>query len=454
MAIGPGILILLDAFFISIFVIPIMYSLSPSLLFKSLILLPLIPFLIAKIESKIHDDYKLQQQKFSGLSGFCQEVLTGIRTIKSFTSEDKYMEKFDLQSKSYENTCNSVARTEAFFSPIMEMSVAFGCVILLFTAQSEVSTGAITIGGLFSFYQYIQRMTWPMTAIGIGLTFWQKGKASMGRILDLFQTKNNVPDQGNEYLSRFESLEFKNLNFNYNQDPNEFGLKDISFKLKAGQSLGILGETGSGKSTLVELILSLYKTPKNSIFINDQPLETYKQDSLRKIVTYIPQSTFLFSSSVENNLRLSLPENKIDEINPLLATVKIDQEIKNLPDGLQEKLGENGVNLSGGQKQRLAIVRGLLRNSPLIIFDDTFSAIDAETESQILAAINSQLKQKSTIIISHRLASLKLADKLLILKDGQISGYGSHKELLESNQIYQNIYNTQVQGGDQKNENH
>jgi len=446
MAIGPGVLILLDAFFISSFVIPLMIYLSPSLTWKTLIFLPIIPFIISKIESLIHDNYKIQQQQFAELSATTQEILSGIRTIKSFAQEDNHEKVFNQESKKLELDSNKVARLDAIFSPILEVGVSTGCVILLFYASPEISSGALTIGALFSFYQYIQKMMWPMAAIGIGLTFWQKGKASMGRILELLSETTDTPDNGKKEINVFESFEIKNLDFKYGAREDGFNLKNISLQIQPGEIIGFLGKTGSGKSTITDLISGVYPTPKGSILINGQPIQDYTQESLHDFVTYVPQDTFLFSDNIYNNTLLST-EKSNEEVIETLEVVQLNDEILNMEQQHLTVLGEKGVNISGGQKQRLALARGLIRDTKLLILDDSFSAIDANTEKQIIEVINSKLNNLSVIIISHRLASLKLADKIYVFNDGTIEASGVHDELLLTSSTYKEVYENQSSNG-------
>ncbi len=442
MAIGPGVLILLDALFISSFVVPLMIVLSPSLTWKTLIALPLIPIIISRIEKLIHESYKEQQDQFSVLSTSSQEILAGIRTIKSFASEKDYENKFNTESKKYENICNQVARLDAFFAPTMEIGVSIGCAILLFMAGPEVIAGTLSIGALFSFYQYIQKMIWPMTAIGIGVTFWQKGRASMDRILEVLSTENDTPDEGREEAQQFESLELKGLNFDY-PGQGSFGLKNIDLTLKPGEVLGILGKTGAGKSTITDLIAGLYPVKKGSLLLNGQPLQNFKQSSLRNLITYVPQESFLFSDSIYNNTLLS-SKAKESHVHENLETVQLEKEINNMPDKHKTVLGEKGINISGGQKQRLSLARGLIRQSPVLILDDSFSAIDANTEKNILSELHEKKKNQSLIIISHRLASLNLARRIIVLKDGEIEAVGTHDELLLNSPTYNLVYKNQI----------
>ncbi len=445
MAIGPGVLVLLDALFISAFVIPLMIYLSPSLTWKTLIFLPVIPFVIARIEKLIHEYYKKQQNQFSELSATTQEILSGIRTIKSFAQEKNYEKKFNHESKKLEQYANKVAKLDAAFSPTLELSVSIGCVILLFFAADDVFSGTLTIGALLSFYQYLQKMMWPMAAIGIGLTFWQKGMASIDRVTELLSEDNKTPDLGTKTLSAFESFELKNLNFKHEQE-SPFQLTNINIKILPGEIIGFLGKTGSGKSTITDLISGLYPTEKGQILINGENIQDFTQESIHNFITYVPQDTFLFSDDIFNNTLLST-EKKQEHVIDVLKTVQINDEIEKMDKKHKTVLGEKGINISGGQRQRLALARGLIRDTRLLILDDTFSAIDANTEKLIIDAIKKRLHNLSVIIISHKLASLKLADRVYVLNDGAVEAVGNHNQLMQDSSTYKSIYKSQIDGG-------
>jgi ATP-binding cassette, subfamily B, multidrug efflux pump len=450
MAIGPGVLILMDAIFILFIVPPLMFSISPDWTWKTLILIPLIPFIMSRLMSSIRDTYKQQQDRFGDMSGISQEIIAGIRVIKSYAQELNQTRLFNSHSKKYELACNDVARVDSLFGPVMEIGVTSGSVILLFIGAPEVMSGAITIGSFFAFYQYIQRMVWPMTALGMGINFIQKGRGSFDRIVELLEQRHNVPDTGDLSVDRFESLEVRNLSFTY---PGEEAatLKNISFSLRRGETLGLMGPIGSGKTTLVELLCRQYPVPENAVLLNGVSIERYKKQDLMQLFAVVPQDAFLFSKKVSENIALGVVDWQLEDVQAITKVVNLEQEIVDIPDGYDAYLGERGINLSGGQKQRMTLARALIRRAEVVILDDSLSAVDAGTEKNILREIRGHIgdtgaaQEKTAIIISHRLASLRWADRILILNSGELEAQGSHQELMRSSPTYQNLFHLQAE---------
>lgn len=444
MAVGPGVLIFLDALFLLMILPPLMLSLSPSWTWKTLILMPLIPILIFKIERLLNKRWRQQQDKFAEMSGAAQEIVSGIRVIKSYAQEKNQTRLFNIFSRNYEIACNQVAKTDAVFSPTLEMGVTIGGVILILVGTPEVLRGEVTVGAFFAFYQYIQRMIWPMTAVGVSLSFIQQGKASFERILNLLSSPIDIPDNGEIELKAFSTLEVRNLSFTYPGETQP-SLKNISFSLKTGETLGIIGITGSGKSTLIDLLCRHYPVPPQTIFINDYPIENIRKSSLRQLFSVVPQDAFLFSRKISENIALGVHSWELKEVQQAAALVNLDKEIEDTPMAYEAYLGERGVNLSGGQKQRLTMARALVRNSPVVILDDSLSAVDARTESYILACLKGQLGTQANqqpitaIIVSHRLASIRLAEKVLVLNAGEMEAFGSHSELHSNSPTYRQL---------------
>ncbi|MFM6927593.1 MAG: ABC transporter ATP-binding protein [Bdellovibrio sp.] len=443
-AIGPGLLILADGIIIIAVVLPIMISMNWTWTWKTLIFLPLVPFLIWKVMKLIHLNYKIQQDRFSELTGVAQETVGGIRVIKSFSQEDNRTKLFNGVSAAFEKACNKVARVDAFFIPVMEFGVTSGSVILLFVAKDDLYSGAVTIGTFVAFHRYIQKMVWPMTALGMGFSFFQKGYASFDRIKDVLQTETDIPDTGNIEISKFETLEFKNVSFKH-KNGSVYVLKNVSFSLKAGESLGIMGPVGAGKTTLLHLLTRLYPLEEGQILVNGHPIEDITQESLRRTFLLVPQEAFLFSESISDNVSFGLPERASDhEIQRMTETVDLVNEVQALPHKFDSQLGERGVNLSGGQKQRLTIARGLIMKTPVLILDDSLSAVDTRTEKAIEAELSKNTGSFSRIIVAHRLSSLKTVDRLLILRDGQVEALGTYQEVLGVSPTFQKI--VQIQG--------
>jgi len=283
-----------------------------------------------------------------------------------------------------------------------------------------------------------------MTALGMGFSFFQKGYASFDRIKDVLQTETDIPDTGNIEISKFETLEFKNVSFKH-KNSSVYVLKNVSFSLKAGESLGIMGPVGAGKTTLLHLLTRLYPLEEGQILVNGHPLEDITQESLRRTFLLVPQEAFLFSESISDNVSFGLPERASDhEIQRMTETVDLGNEIQALPHKFESQLGERGVNLSGGQKQRLTIARGLIMKTPVLILDDSLSAVDTRTEKAIEAELAKNTGSFSRIIVAHRLSSLKTVDRLLILRDGQVEALGTYQEVLGVSPTFQKI--VQIQG--------
>ncbi|MFP5518485.1 MAG: ABC transporter ATP-binding protein [Bdellovibrionia bacterium] len=435
-AIGPGLLILADGIMIILMVFPIMWSLNADWTLNTLIFLPAVPFLIWKVMRLIHANYKTQQDRFSDVTAFAQENIGGIRVVKSYALEDRRLSQFDEISQSFEKACNRVAKVDSMWGPVMQFGIASGSVILLFIAQDDILSGAASIGTFVAFHRYIQKMVWPMSALGMGLSMFQKGWASFDRIKDVLTQESNIVDQGQLSLEKIEKIQFEDVSFTYpeSQVPS---LSHVSFTISRGDRLGIIGPVGAGKTTLLNLLLRLYSPTSGRILINDLPIESYTLESLRAALVLIPQEPFLFSDSVTGNLSFARTVNTIEQ-NNLLKTVDLFEEVANMPEKENTLLGERGVNLSGGQKQRLAIARGLACNSEVIILDDSLSAVDTKTENKI----ESLLQQHSScirIVVAHRLSSLKAMQKVLVLKDGQVEAFGDKDYVARTSTTYREV---------------
>ncbi|WP_413295096.1 ABC transporter ATP-binding protein [Bdellovibrio sp. HCB185ZH] len=444
-AIGPGLLILADGVIIIAIVFPIMVMMNWSWTWKVLVFLPLVPLMIWKVMKLIHTNYKIQQDRFSELTGVAQETVGGIRVIKSFSQEHNRTQLFNGVSAAFEKACNKVAKVDSLFVPVMEFGVTSGSVILLFVAKDDLYAGTVTIGTFFAFHRYIQKMVWPMTALGMGFSMMQKGYASFDRIKDVLKTDTDIPDNGKIEITRFENLEFRNVSYKH-QSSSVYALKNVSFTLKAGESLGIMGPVGAGKTTLLHLLTRLYPLSEGEIFVNGHAIEDITQESLRKTFLLVPQEAFLFSESISENVSFGLSERASDQdILRMTETVDLTREIQSLPHQFESQLGERGVNLSGGQKQRLTIARGLIMKTPVLILDDSLSAVDTRTEKAIENELGKDKGSMSRIIVAHRLSSLKTVDRLLILRDGEVEALGTYQEVLKVSPTFQKTVSIQGQ---------
>jgi ATP-binding cassette subfamily B multidrug efflux pump len=451
MAIGPGSLILLDALFLILMILPVMVSLSPDWTWKTLILLPLVPFFMRRMEALIHTLYRFQQDRLADVSARAAEIVSGIRVIKGFAQEKNQLGSFNSESKKFELACNEMAKVDAAFQPVMEFAVASGSVILLWLCTPPVMRGTVTLGTFVAFHEYIKRMTWPMSAIGMGISMYEQGRASFDRIREVLMTETDIPDLGTQTVDAFESLEVRQLSYRHSGAPLDT-LKNIQFKIEQGETVGLVGPVGSGKTTLLQLISRLHPLQSGEILINGIPIETIKRSSLAKLISVVPQDAFLFSDSVAANIGFGFDQlPPLEFIEEAARQVNMEREIRELPLKYQTFLGERGVNLSGGQKQRLTIARAMIRKTPVVLLDDSLSAVDANTERAIVAELkatrNDQVEnaaKQTVLIVSHRLATLKHADRIIVFLRGEIEAIGAHEELLRTSPTYRRLHELQA----------
>lgn len=449
MGIGPGLLVLFDSIFILIIVPILMWQISPNWTWRSLVLMPLVPFVAREILRRTHSAYERQQTMFGAMASSAQEIVSGIRVIKSFAQEENQTRLFNVQSRNFQLACNDVARTDASFGPILEVAAGLGSVILILIGAPDVMKGTVSVGLFFAFFQYVQKMVWPMEGLGISFSQFQVGRAAFQRIRETLETDSDTADCGTLEMSDLKKLEVRNLNFSYPGDESP-ALRNVSFTLKKGEILGVVGPTGAGKTTLAELLCRLYPVREDEILINGASIENITKKSLRKLIGMVPQDTFVFSRKLADNIRYFEPTTGDDVVYEHSALVKLDEDVRDWPEGYETVIGEKGVNLSGGQRQRVTLARALLAQAPLVIVDDALSAVDAKTGIEIIGNLRRRLRtgsQCAAIVISHRLANVSWADRILVLKDGQVEALGKHEELLYSSPTYQHLFDLQNAGG-------
>lgn len=441
-AIGHAVLILTDGLIIILLVVPMMIYLNPSWTWKTLILLPILPFAIRWITKNIFKHFAKQQDILAKLSGHAQETISGIRILKSFVQESHRLQMYNEINRDLEHESNQTQKWDALFMPLMMLGVSSGSVILLFIAGPDIFSGVATIGTLVAFQRYIAKIVWPMTALGFGMSQFQKGMASFARIKKLLLEETDVPDTGLQQMSRFEKLKFENVSFQY-PSGKQPALEKINFEIQRGQLIGIIGPVGSGKSTLMSLMARLQPLAANQgqITINGQKIEDYSLQSLRSHLTLVPQVNFLFSDTIAENMSLGLP---VKAPTPMLETTseKVDlrNEIEELDFKYESELGERGINLSGGQKQRMTLARAVILNSDVLLLDDNLSAVDMKTEEKILHRLKElQQKGKTLIVVSHRLSALQEADQIIVLNQGRVEAIGSPHALLKTSKTYQHL---------------
>lgn len=440
---GPAIMYSINIITLFIIVIAYMVSIAPKLTLYTLIPLPILSYLIFKLNKAIHYRSTIVQEMLSKLSSFTQEMFTGISVIKSYNLLEKIESKFDLISNQSRNKNMNLAKLQAWFFPLMLLLIGASNLIVIYIGGIQYMSNEIKIGVLAEFIIYVNMLTWPVTVVGWLTSIVQQAEASQKRINKFLKEKTEIKDGINNQKIKFESLEFKNVELKYS-DTRIQALKNLSFKVNKGETIGIIGPVGSGKTSILELIIRLYEPSGGRILINNKSLSSFKLKNLREVISYVPQNAFLFSETITENIKFGKPEAKIREIKEACKSASIYKEIKELNLSFDTMLGERGINLSGGQIQRISIARGLLKDPDMILLDDCLSSVDTDTEENILNNLESKFDKKTKLIVSHRVSSVKTADKILVVKNGLIIEEGNHKELMKLNKYYKKLYDKQI----------
>jgi ATP-binding cassette subfamily B protein len=421
-----------------------MFSISARLTWFALIPLPLLSISIFYVNNIIEHRSEEIQKSQSRLSTFVQEAFSGIRVLKSFTREKESVEKFAAESEEYKRQSVKLTKVEALFYPLVLALVGLSVLLTVYEGSVEVIKGTLTFGNIAEFIIYVNILTWPVTLLGWTSSQVKRAEASQKRINEFLNAKTDIVST-KELVKELEGkVEFRNVYFTY-PDTGIKALKNISFVIEPGESLGIIGTTGSGKTTVGNLVSRLYDATGGTVLIDNIPIQEYQLSSLRKQMGVVPQDVFLFSDTVMNNICFGL--EKADETRALQAAKDADvyDNINAFPQKFATKIGERGITLSGGQKQRVSIARAIAREPKVLILDDALSAVDTKTENTILNSLKKIMKGRSSIIISHRVSSAKLANKILVIDDGMIVEQGTHESLLELNGVYKDLYEKQMQ---------
>lgn len=443
MYLGPSIMYGLQLFTLFLMIIPIMYSVSPKLTLYSLIPLPFLSFSIYYVNSIIEYRSTEIQKSQSRLSTFVQEAFSGIRVLKSFTREQESINRFSEESNEYKRQSMKLTRVQSLFFPLVLALIGISNILTIYAGSVEVINGSLTFGNVAEFVIYVNLLTWPVTLLGWTSSMVQRAEASQKRINEFLKEKSNVIS-GSVEKSLRGKVEFKNVSFTY-PDTGIEALKNISFSIDAGQSLAIIGKTGSGKSTIANLTARLYDVSEGEIKIDGLPVKEFHLHSLRVQMGYVPQDVFLFSDTIQNNIAFGLTEADNEKIIKAAKDADVYENIMGFPDQFQTRIGERGITLSGGQKQRVSIARAIVREPKILMLDDVLSAVDTKTENTILNSLKKIMKDRTTIIISHRVSSAKLANKIIVLSDGAIAESGTHEELIEQKGVYFELYEKQTQ---------
>ncbi len=442
MYLGPAIMYAINLVSLFVLVISSMLSVSRELTLYSLIPLPILSISIYYVSNIINKKSEKIQQQLSELNSTSQEVFSGIRVIKSYVQEKAMSSFFSEQSDTYKNKSMNLVRTEAFFHPLMMILIGISTLIVIYFGGIQVAKGNISPGNIAEFVIYINMLTWPVTAIGWVASLIQRAAASQKRINEFLNEKPSITNPTLETTPFTGRIEFKDVSFTY-PDTGIKALSKVSFTLRPGEKMAIIGRTGSGKTTIAELLVRMYDVSSGSILIDGKDVREHNLWDLRKKIGYVPQDIFLFSASVSENVAFGRPDARQEDIVEYTRHAAVYNDIKELPEGFETIVGERGVTLSGGQKQRVSIARAFIKQPDMIILDDCLSAVDNNTEQKILGFLEKNLSDKTAIIITHRIYSLLDFDKIIVLEDGTISEEGNHEDLLNLDGFYAELYRQQ-----------
>jgi ATP-binding cassette subfamily B protein len=437
MLFGIGLIAAMDIVLMTVASFSFMVSINWRLTLLAIIPMPFLTLTIRHFGKKMHKRFANVQQSFATLSGRVQESISGIRIVKAFVQENTELDKIDEVSHDFVKQNMALAKIAGVFHPFMGFVISTSIVITLYFGGRAAIRGDITIGGFIAFFQYLGMLVWPMIAIGWIVDMYQRGTASLKRLNEIFTVNPEVNDDlADSSITELNgSIRLSNLSFRYGEDlPLIFN--DISMKIDAGKTLAIVGPTGCGKTTLIELLVRIYNPQPESIFIDDK--ELFRRDAV-----LVPQDIFLFSDTIANNIRLGNPDTTDDAVYEAAKTARVYDEIMDFEHKFDTMVGERGITLSGGQKQRVAIARALLTNPRILILDDALSAVDTKTERHILERLIELRRGRTTIIIAHRISSIQHADKIIVLGDAKIAERGNHKDLIIQRGLYNDLYEKQ-----------
>src|SRR5580704_15521283 len=452
MLLGPAIMYSANTIVFTAGALAFMLSISPRLTLYAFLPLPLVSITVQYFGKEIHERFEKIQAMFSEISARAQENFSGARVIRAYVQEEPEIAAFETSNREYINRSLKLVRLMGMLWPTLETMLGLAIVLVLWLGGREVLSGRITPGGFVAFNTYMVQLTWPVIALGWVINIFQRGTASMGRINEILVEKPEIEDSDAiQVKSRTGEalvppqiqgeIEFRHLNFFYNSTPV---LRDINLRIPAGSSLAIVGPTGSGKTTLVSLIPRIYDAEPGSVLIDGIPIREYPIATLRRNLGFVPQETFLFSETVRENIAFGENGATDAEVRSAALAASIGEEIEGFPEQYRTLVGERGITLSGGQKQRTAIARAIIRNPRILILDDALSSVDTHTEDKILNHLREIMRGRTTIFISHRVSTVRNADRIAVLHGGRIVELGTHDELVAMDGYYTDLYNKQL----------
>lgn len=454
MLLGPGIMYSLRTLVILAGAAGIMFSISPRLTLYSFVLVPIVVMVVSFFGHRIHERFEGIQAMLSSLSAKVQESLSGIRVLRAYAQEEADLLRFRQLNEEFVERNKKLIRIWSMFYPSLDVLLGLTFAVVLWIGGREVVTGKISIGSFVAFNVYMTQLTWPIIALGWVVNLFERGTASLGRLDEILSAKPEIADRpelliaapasagnGDRAITHGVEIEFRNLSFGYNGRPV---LRNVNLTVPAGSTLAIVGPTGSGKSTLVNLIPRLYEAPPGTLYLNGLEIRDYRLQDLRRMIGFVPQETFLFSETVQENIAFGVDHSTAEEIRNAADIAGLLADIEGFPRQLRTLVGERGITLSGGQKQRAAIARAVIRNPRILVLDDALSSVDTYTEELILNRLKDVMRGRTTILISHRVSTIRGADQIVVLENGAIAERGTHEELLEHGKYYPELYRKQL----------
>lgn len=444
MYVGPAVMYSINTFISFTVVILYMYNVSPLLTLYTILPLPILAFIIYKLSTEINKRSTIFQQYLSKVSSFSQEIFSGIRVVKAYSLEEKYQNNMMELAHESKTKSMDLAKVQSLFGPLMIALIGVSNLVVIYFGGMMYINGTIkSIGTIAEFILYVNMLTWPVASIGWVSSLVQEAEASQKRINEFLKIEPEIKNNNGAQSIIKGSIAFENVSYTY-EDTNITALHNISFTVKQGETLAILGKTGSGKSTILSLITRLYDSNQGQITIDGKPLNTVNLYDLRNSIGIVPQDSFLFSDTIKNNIKFGKEEATEEEVMTAAKKAVVHDNIMGFHQQYETILGERGITLSGGQKQRVSIARAIIKDPQILLFDDCLSAVDTETEEQILNNLLEIAKDKTTIIVSHRVSSAKNADKIIVIEEGRIIEEGTHNQLLNKQGYYADLYAKQL----------